>query len=88
MHALGFIPSARLELLGLLPDLRDEYLRLQALLTAQKYGFEETVSVIELVERWNGAARAWRKIRRGVRRDPGYLAEGVLAYPTPTSQVW
>ena len=60
----------------------------EALLTAQKYGFEETVSVIELVERWNGAARAWRKIRRGVRRNPGYLVEGPLMFPTPTSEVW
>lgn len=60
----------------------------KAILSAQKYGFEETVSVIELVERWEDAARAWKKIRRRVRRNPGYLAEGPLAYPTPTSVVW
>ncbi len=60
----------------------------KAILTAQKYGFEETVPVIELVERWGDAARAWKKIRRRVRHNPGFLTEGPLAYPTPTSVVW
>ena len=65
-----------------------ESLCTQALLTAQQYGFEETVPAIELVERWAVAQRAWRKIRRRVRCDPGYLAEGPLAYAAPTSVVW
>lgn len=60
----------------------------KALLTAQEYGFEETVPVAEMVERWGNAQRAWRAIRRRVRCNTGYLAEGLLAYPTPTSVVW
>jgi hypothetical protein len=65
-----------------------EALCTKAILTAQKYGFEEMVPVVELVECWEAARRAWKKIRRRVRRNPGYLAEGPLTYPTPTSVVW
>jgi RNA-directed DNA polymerase len=60
----------------------------EAILTAQKYGFEEALPVDDLVEGWEAARLRWKSIRRRVRRDPGYLAEGVVEYPTPTSLVW
>ena len=65
-----------------------EALTTAAVLTARKYGFEETVPVVELVERWAVAGGRWKSTRRRVRRDAGYLAEGPLAHPTPTSVVW
>jgi hypothetical protein len=49
---------------------------------------EEAVPVIELVERWEGAGQRWKSIRRRVRRTTGYLPEGPVAYPAPTSVVW
>jgi hypothetical protein len=60
----------------------------KAILTAQTCVFEETVPVVELVERWEDAGERWKSIRRRVRRNTGYLAEGALSYPTPTSVVW
>jgi hypothetical protein len=65
-----------------------EALCTRAILTAQEHGFEETVPVGELVERWRESGRRWKATRRRVLRNPGYLAPGPLTVPTPTSVVW
>ncbi|QJW94608.1 reverse transcriptase domain-containing protein [Frigoriglobus tundricola] len=70
------------------PRKKREVVCTKAILTAQEHGFEETVGVAELVERWEASAERWKAIRRRVRRNPGYLVEAALSYPTPTSNVW
>jgi hypothetical protein len=60
----------------------------QALLTAQAFGFAETLSLAELVENWEEASGRWERTRAAVARTPGYLEVGPLAYPAPTSVVW
>jgi hypothetical protein len=60
----------------------------QAIKTAYSFGFEETVPVGELMDRWEEAASRWKAIQRAVRRNPGYQVEGSLEVPTPTSVVW
>jgi hypothetical protein len=67
---------------------RCEALCKKAIRKAQDYGFEETLPVLTMTERWEDASGRWEKTRSRVPRDPGYLVDGPLAFPTPTSEVW
>ena len=59
----------------------------QAITLAHGYGFEETLDVPQLVEEWKAAKKRWRATRTEVRNEPGYMAEGPIPVPSPTSKV-
>jgi len=65
---------------------REEVIR-RAFEVAAAHGFTEPPLAAELERHWRASHDRWRGIRRHVRNTPGYLVEGPIVPPMPTSVV-
>ena len=65
---------------------RKEVIRL-AFEVAAAHGFTETPRAAELERHWRASHDRWQGVRRHVRKTPGYLVEGPIVPPMPTSVV-